>query len=818
MLNESGIAKRYLAAQKKRTVLLTLGVVLAIALISALFSLINLFQAFEVRMEVESSGGWHVMAADCTPAQAAALQKRVDVSASGKTVKIQPAEQQMIKVNGSTIQSLTGADAGGLAQRNQALIAGRLPRGADEIVLEDWAAHKLKPGIQIGDLITLQVGETPQLFRLTGLLKDNNLNKADGVYNAWISLSEAQTMTGSDSVTVLMQVADGVDVNGFVKDIQKQQHISARQVSVHTTLLAALGRSRSVEVLGIYAVGAALAALVMFAAIVMIYNAFNMSVTQRIRQFGLLRAVGATPAQIRRMVRAEAVQVSLLGVLPGVVLGAAVTMALNMFLRTMFPVEFGGEAPLLFISWPSLAVGAVIGILSTVLSSLRPARRAGKVSPVEAIAASTTKNIAKRKTKGVATHILPIESAIALRQVLMRKRSFILTAISLAFGILLVLAFSPMTDMILQGTRHTYDLGDAYALTAVQGQGFSNAKLKELSQISGVQSLSAKRVDSVDATFSYSLLGETYKYCVNNGNWLKATKDADGMVQAKGKSILTGLSDGDIRALQSDLVSGSVDPAQMNKENGVLLMLNNTSGMVNVSDLKPGDTIRVNGKPLKICGVVQANEILFMFNQSNTPLVGLYTTDQVFKTFSSISPNLVTMTFRPGVNGDNVVNQVKKLTADIPGLMAANQQSAKEMARNTQLVGDVFLYGFIGVIALIGVLNIINTIGTNVLVRTREIGLLRAGGMTMGQVTAMLVSESVLYGVFALVIGLAAGIPLNRQFSKLMIQRVYGMPWQLPWLLIGVVCAISVLAIFLSLVSPLRQIKQLEITRAVTIE
>lgn len=818
MLNESGIARRYLATQKKRTGLLTLGVVLAIALISTLFSLINLLQAFEVRSEVESSGIWHVVATDCTPAQAAALQKRVDVSTSGKTATVQTDEQQTIKLNGTVIQSLTGADAGGLAQRNQTLISGRLPRGADEVVLESWEAQKLKPGIRVGDLITLQAGETTQLYRLTGLLKDNNLNKADGVYNAWISLSEAQTLTGSNSVTVWMQVADGVDVDGFVKDIQKQQRISAQRISKHSVLLAALGRSRSAEVLGIYAVGAALAALVMFAAIVMIYNAFNMSVTQRIRQFGLLRAVGATPAQIRRMVRAEAVQVSLLGVLPGVVLGAAVTMGLNLFLRAMFPVEFGGDAPMLFISWPSLVVGAVIGILSTVVSSLRPAVRAGKVSPVEAIAASMTKNVARRKTRGVATHILPIESAIALRQVLMRKRSFVLTAISLAFGILLVLAFSPMTDMIVQGTRHTYDLGDAYALTTAQGQGFSNAKLKELSKISGVQSLSAKRVDSVDATFSYSLLGETYQYCVNNGNWLKATKDADGMVQAKGKSILTGLSDGDIRALQSDLVSGSVDPVQLNKENGVLLMLNNTSGMVNVSDLKPGDTIRVNGKSLKICGVVQANAILFMFNQSNTPLVGLYTTNQVFKTFSSISPNLVTMTLRPGTSGDNVVNQVKKLTADIPGLIAANQQSAKEMARNTQLVGDVFLYGFIGVIMLIGVLNIINTIGTNVLVRTREIGLLRAGGMTMGQVTAMLVSESVLYGVFALVIGLAAGIPLNRQFSQFMIQRVYGMPWQLPWLLIGVVCAISVLAIFLSLVSPLRRIRQLEITRAVTIE
>ncbi|MFT8888757.1 MAG: FtsX-like permease family protein [Ethanoligenens sp.] len=815
MLNENGIARRYLTAQKKRTVLLTLGVVLAIALISTLFSLLNLLQAFEVRMEVRGSGVWHVMATGCTPAQAAALQKRVDVSASGRLLKV----TQDTQLQSTALQSLYGADAGGLTQRNQSILSGRLPLKADEIALENWALQRIKPGARIGDSLMLSTGQTSQSYRLTGILEDNDDNKTNNLFAAWISLGAAQTLNGSHSVNVLMQVAGGVDINQFVKSIQKEQHLSAGQVTPHTTLLAALGRSHDKEVLGIYAVGAVLAALVLFAAIVMIYNAFNMSVTQRIRQFGLLRAMGATPAQIRRMVRAEAGQISLLGVLPGVVLGAAVTIALNLFLRHMFPVEFGGDAPVLFISWPSLGVGAVIGVLGTLVSALRPASRAGKVSPVEAIAAITGTNIKKRKAMGVATHVLPVETAIALRQVLVRKRSFLLTAISLAFGILLLLAFSPVTDMLLQGTRHNFDLGDAYAASTTKGQGFSDATVQSFSRINGVQSVSAKRIDLVDATFSYSLLGENYKRSIRDAHWAKAANGANGMVQTTEKSILAGLSNTDIRALQSDLIAGSIDSAQLNRENGVLLMLNNTPALLNVSDLQPGDTIRINGRTMTICGIVQANAVLYMFNTSGgNPLLGMYTTNQVFNTFSSISPNLVTMTLHQGVNGNTVVSRIKEQTAGIPGVLSGNQQPAQQESRNTQMVGNVFLYGFIGVIGLIGVLNIINTIGTNVLVRTREIGLLRAGGMTMGQVTAMLVSESVLYGVLALLIGLTAGIPLNHQFSQSLVQRVYGMPWQLPWSMVGIASAISVLAIFLSLISPLRHIKKLEITRAVTVE
>ncbi|AYF41123.1 ABC transporter permease [Ethanoligenens harbinense] len=585
MLNESGIARRYLSTQKKRTVLLTMGVALAMALISTVFSMLNLMQAFEVRMTIEDSGVWEVMAGACTPAQAAALQKRVDVSASGKVAVV----TQDAQIGGTDLQSLTGADAGGFTQRHWLLKSGKLPRGTGEIALEGWALQKLSPGAKIGDTLILTIAGKKQSYTVSGILRDNAVHRDSKLYKAWISLGEAQQLNGSDDADVLMQVAGNADIGKFVKSVESEQHLSKDQMQTHGTLLAATGRSDSREVIAIYAVGAVLGLVVLFAAIVMIYNAFNMSVTQRMRQFGLLRAIGATPKQVRRMVRAEAAQVSLLGVLPGVALGAVVSMLLNLLLRSTFPAYFGGpDAPVVFISWPSLAIGAIVGILGTLLSALRPARRAGKVSPVEAIAAMPGANFKKRKTMGVATHLLPVEAAIALRQVLMRKRAFLLTAVSLAFGILLLLAFSPVTDFFAQGTRHTYDLGDVYALTTTPGQGFSDETVRDMSKIDGVQSISPKRIGSVDATFAYSLLGENYQDGVKNGG-AKASKGADGMVKTDAKSKILGLSDTDIRALQSDLILGKIDPAQLDKENGVLLMINEgLPGQPNLGDLQPG--------------------------------------------------------------------------------------------------------------------------------------------------------------------------------------------------------------------------------------
>ncbi|HCC00969.1 MAG TPA: hypothetical protein DEP42_07140 [Ruminococcaceae bacterium] len=481
----------------------------------------------------------------------------------------------------------------------------------------------------------------------------------------------------------------------------------------------------------------------------------------------------------------------------------------------MLPEILGPDGPWIFVSWPALVLGAALGIICTVLSAFRPAARAGKVSPVEAIASVSGGSTKKKTIRGKSTKWMPIEAAIAFRQIGMRKRSFLLTAVSLSFGILLLLSFSPLTNFIQLGLRNNADLGDVYAAMPVGQSSFSDAQLSSMKSIAGVASVSAQRITQVKATFRYDLLGSNYRE--NKASWKSVAKDNNGMIQTQTPSTMVGMSNENIRNLKADVLYGSMDPAKLNSENGIILMLNMMSkSSVNVGDLRPGNTIQVQGKNMKIGAIVMANTAL-QYYAGNT-FISFYTTNQVFQQFSAARPNMAALTLHSGVNGNNVYTTLKRQLSTVPKVQVGNQQLAKQLSGRISLVSNILFYGFIAIILLIGVLNIINTIGTNVLVRTREIGLLRAGGMTIKQVRNMLVYESACYGVLALGIGLVVGLPLERFFYRNMVQLTFGVPWSLPWVLMIVVSVVTIAAVFLSLVSPLKQMRQMEITRAVTIE
>lgn len=809
MINERGIALRYLKSQKRRSLLMICGVVLAIALISAVFSMLNVIQEYEVAMQ-SANGVWHVQAQDCTARQAAELSRRLDVSASGQAAYVGNAVFSQ-NISGA----LTGCDENGFKQLNFKIQTGKVPAKDNEIALEAWAVKKIKSGARLGDTIEVQIKNQPtKSYILSAILKDNSKNRGSGYIRACVSLSEGKRLLKTDRAAVLMQVRNGINIEQFVKAIERDQHLEKSSVLEHGSLLAALGRSNSENVRYVYLVGGFLALLVLFSAIMMIYNSFNISVTQRIRQFGMLRAMGATPKQIRRVVRSESVFVSIFGVIPGLLLGVIATTLLIAFLRITMPEYFPPEGPVFYLSWLSLAIGAVTGVLATIFSSLSPARKAGRISPIEAMAASGGKSIQKKSSRGFLTRVIPVETALSIRRLTTRKRSFVLTSLSLSFGILLMLCFSPVMDMLREGASHNYDLGDLY-ITSEQESGFSQSLLQSLSKISGIQGISPQRVASVNATFPYRLLGGEYRDSIKDGRWLKAKESAGGMIAAPSKSSMIGLTDAQLNKFKSKLLFGTIDPGQLNRENGVILVLNYQGGLNN-SDLRPGDSITVGSKALKICGVIKKDALMYLYQDS--PFIGLYTTNRVFSTCSNLRPNLVTMTLKRGADSDAVYKQVKSLTENMKNVQVSNQHDAKSMADKINLVGDVFIYGFISVIALIGILNIINTMSTSVLVRTREIGLLRASGMTMGQITAMVASEAALYGIMSLAIGLTAGIPLQRLFFILTVKSIYAVPWSMPIQLIALSSALTFAAVMLSILPPLSHIKKIVITQAVTVE
>ena len=812
-ISESTISMRYLKSQKRRTVLLVAGVILSVALVTALFTVFNALQQFEVIAE-SVTGAWQVSAYECTPQQADALSKRLDVTNSGREVNA--ADVTL----GSQGGKLTGYDKSGAELKGYFLQQGRMPQKEDEIALEQWSANKIVGSAKIGSKIPVKIneGQTKE-YTLVGIFKDNIEYKAGMYYQGAISIAEAQRIAGSKTSTVYMQVRDNVGIKSFIDAIKKDQGIG--EVGQHNGLLVAQGRSDSGGAEILYLISGALALLVIFSAVVMIYNAFNISVNQRVRQFGLLRALGASPSQMKKIVRREALLLSAIGVIPGLICGVAASTILIAILKSLVPMYFISAGPTFVLSWPSLLIGAITGFLTTWLSAFIPSRRASKISPVEAISQTPGKSgkVHKKRMRGIATRLLPVEAALSFRQLMSRKRSFALTALSLSFGMLLLLCFGAYVDMLRYGVARDDYYGDVLVYPQEGKDAFTGDIVKELSNIKGIEHVTPMSLDKVTASFKYDLLGSDYKAAVKNKSTLVVTPDSSGYVGSDNKSILIGMNFNDLQQFSQKEIFGSINESELN-QGGVLLMLNNPNHhYLILSDLRPGEMIRVQtpsgSKELKICGIIVNNPLPYLSGEDAS--IGLFTTKQTFSSISSIQPNAIKTILKSGTDNDSIVNSIKDLAAQNGG-QSMDMRDNRKMSNQFLLVAYIFIYGFISIIALIGILNIVNTMSTNIYVRRRELALLRAGGMTMHQVNLMIAIESLLYGLLALIIGLGAGIPLHKLFYEQTVKLNFGIPWGLPWFFIIISAVVTIIACLLSIIMPLRQTKRMIITESIANE
>src|SRR4051794_13164365 len=128
---------------------------------------------------------------------------------------------------------------------------------------------------------------------------------------------------------------------------------------------------------------ALIAAVALFAGAFLIFNTLSMTVVERVRELGLLRAAGATRGQLTRFIVVQAVAIAGLGTVLGLGLGAALAAGMAEWLGTVGSVDLGGPVTTI----PNIVAGVVIGLVVTVAAALEPARRAGQVAPVEAIKA-----------------------------------------------------------------------------------------------------------------------------------------------------------------------------------------------------------------------------------------------------------------------------------------------------------------------------------------------------------------------------------------------------------------------------------------------
>ena len=521
--------------------------------------------------------------------------------------------------------------------------------------------------------------------------------------------------------------------------------------------------------------GAFIVGVLAIASIFTIRNSFNISTTERTREFGMLSSVGATPRQIRRTVFLEAMVIAGAAVPVGIALGIFATTILLVLSNTLLGLDT--FAMRLAVPWWLIVLDAAIGIIIVWLSSASAAIRAGRLSPIEAIRSSRDikVNARKLKTSRLVKSYFGAGGVIASKNLKRSRAKYRTTVISIVVS---VAVFIGMSSFAIDGNRFIdsmfSDFGADYIIV-----GGNEKQYQEIVDKFALDDYVISQDVSALGGQGVTLLSANYfeKYARSLG----ITGDYDRAV------ILNDYAS--IKHANGAVSVGRITDNQVGDTVKI--------GMADSSDGENVSTIEfvisaVTDK--KAMGTAEIEHPQYYISSN------YYARDQL-----ALADGFTQLFANPGDKGDGITAyllasydnyDVAEDIDDYSHPMGMDIRAQIQQVRNIMLLAEIFLYGFIVVVALIGVTNIFNTISTNILLRAKEFAMLKSIGMTDGEFNRMIWLESILYTLRALVIGIPIGIVISYGVHVLLTNGGINLAYVVP--VIPIIIAVLAVALLIS--------------------
>ena len=458
-----------------RTLVTIIGIMLSMALVTAVVQGAYSGIQFLIRSEETRVGAFHAYYYNLTEEEAESAEQAPNVKSSvtwrtvgwaeiGSDNEYKP--YLLIRSVSDNFTDLAAVH----------LSAGRMPENAGEILLPDHLATDGGVLYQVGDTLTLTVGrrmmdgyELDESNPFEPLMPEELADTSErtytvvGTYQRFDNLLEDYSCPGYTALTGWDETAGGPESvfftvrhpGRFYADMEK--YAVSDSWNPHTDLLRFNGSVRSANIGNvIYGFAAVLIFLIAFGSISLIYNSFAISVSERTRQFGILKSVGATKKQIRGSVLYEAVLLGGAGILIGAVVGCLGIGITLWALRDAFGAfSMGtGVQMKLIVSPVGLIVAAAVCLLTTLISAWIPAQRANRVSAIDAIRQTDDVKIRGKdvKVSGLTKKLFGFEGMMAAKNFKRNRKRYRATVVSLFLSVTLFIAASSfcayLTDLV----------------------------------------------------------------------------------------------------------------------------------------------------------------------------------------------------------------------------------------------------------------------------------------------------------------------------------------------------------------------------------
>ncbi|WP_438445356.1 FtsX-like permease family protein [Gorillibacterium sp. sgz5001074] len=832
MNNLTQLALRYLKQQKRRSLLTIVGIMLSMALVFSSTAMGEALKDYLLESIKLQHGNYHAAYLNLTQEQVDRLKNNAKI----RSVAVKRDAGYMPVRTGLTIQ-VTGGGPEFLDVMSLELEEGTLPAKDGEIALERWMLENLPGSLHIGDKLKLPLTDTKpgapapadgsssavrkqdKEVVLTGIFKNKMETQQYGTGMGIVTLEYADALRQGFQAPVnewdaAVLFKDGIKLQAAIRDTAEAIGAGAGQTAPNTALLTALGEgAHSGQNRNVLFAQAIVIAIIMTATVAVIYNAFHITVLERIKQFGLLRSIGMTPRQIRGLVLREASILAAAGIPAGILLGWGGIEALMALFAWMDQGAFLGMLKVQ-IHWYIPVATVLIGLATVLISAFGPAYAAGRVSPLEALLHHNRFNKEKafrsRKFRG----FFPRGIVLRMSQDNLKRnrKRYRVTLLSMSIGIVLYVFFTSFLQFIHDAESSGFSKD--YQLTTFdrQAQGYSVEDYEAVAAVPGVERV-------------YRTMEQVNRYAEVAAEQLTPVyrKDRMEFKTVPFATTIQAYSPRDLALLEPYLVKGSLDSDRMDADNGVLVLqkLETSKGIVVPTDLKIGDTIRLGELDASGTGLAQAREVKVLGILDGSPYIGslqyqIITSEKMFTRITGRSDYArFDVELQHGADPEAVKPQLRAISDRNPE--GRLQDYIGNDTKVIELQISILLYGLVAAISVISAINIINTISTNLILRTREFGTLRAVGMTMKQMRRMIVFESIWYGIMATLAGGTVGSMLAYWFYS-NVNAVQDIPYRFP---LGALLTAGIASGLICLMAsrvPMKRIERMDIVMAIRAE
>lgn len=801
---------RHLKENKGRTVVTTLGICVSVAMITAVFvamaSFLNLFG----EIGKISSGNWDAYYYHLSQSQIEQVEKDSRISKVGLKYG---SENKSFQIKNPTSYKRGTAEMiiGDKSYFEMVLTGnfdGKVPANENEVAVEkDFLDKNGMKDAKVGDKIVLTQGQRQlddgsyvtgsnfnkdekfvpsgdeKEYTITAILHTNPATKYSSV---WRGISEDEIK--SDDICAYITLAkQNSSAYSTIEAIQNDYKIDVYQAN--EDVLASYLSGRQGDFLAtMLPIVLVVLILIVIASVMLIYNAFGMSLSERVRYLGMLASVGATKSQKRKSVYFEGAILGAIGIPVGIlagILGISITLKLvghkiistgmiagvndsNMQMKTVVP------------AWAIIGI-ILVSIFTIFISAFIPARKASKITPIDAIRQRQEIKVKPKKLKApkYIKKIFGYEGELAYKNLKRNgKKSRLITA-SIALSIVLFISCNYFCGMFIQASG--YEKNIPYQISTTITYGHKKELYDALDKMQGVNKY---YIDTTDMSIS---LGKSSPFIKNNEikDMANYTSDYSKLFGGE-KDVSTVIHYVDDSEFNTLCENNGIDYNAFYGDSLKCVLLNNLThkqdttkvfndSIIGKHIIQNSDYASDDRNPLdiEVGGLVKFDKNSLPCNLVAPGVVGIIMPYSQYINVVNKGVKANDISMNVCVETDEHKEVAENLTTllnekDLGGSYVSDNVDTLETMNTVIFIIQVFVYGFITLISLITIANIINTISANIALRRKEFAMLKSVGTTPKGFSKMVSLESVFYALKAVIFGVPISVLISVALNKML--------------------------------------------------